>query len=851
MTLRTEPLKAYKCESARRCPGGPAGSCADHHDTTAVGCGACMPGAYSDGDKCVPCDGTVDVLPFVFVVLLALFLFVVLVVAVSREAIKQTNAGLTCVLLMGVGVTTLQTLAIFSQLSFEWLEPIRSILRAVHVLSFNADTLKVACIMDVNVVAQYASRQFTAPVSIPVVGTVLLLKRRFWDSEVQVVPQTVNAVGTVFNVFFISILMTCLCPFVCYRHPGNGGSSVVGQASILCWQEGEHSSMVAVGMVTFALVPLPFLVSAAYGIRKYPAKVKSTHSKTFLLYCRFLFSRFNPETYYYSSVMLLRSFLITIVPVAFQDVGVQIIMLTATLLCFFALQTWLRPWRSRIANMLDTMSSVLVVLVLVSASLAGDVEVAMSSLGTISNVIFDLLAFLTLASMIAIAVLMFPKRVPKYSHFICHHKAAASAQARLMKMTLNEESSAARVFIDSDDLKNLDELFNIVKTDVATLVVYLTRDTLRRSWCAGEVTTAFKTMSARVVAVWALGFVAPAEDELNHLDTYIDQDGCNLVQYNIFEIDIRVSFKKLLGVETPHISMRTGCSSSVQFKAITSELLKRNMPEPPKGLPPVPDEAGLILISAEPGNDEAMAAASILASKVQDALFRNFDGAAGLVISLSDRDLGDLNAIGTCLASARAIIILLSAGTMQSPSQLVAILESASRKAVLPKQMSKGSTDPMTSPKSLSDNCVVIPMTLPGFTFPTDHYYSAILPVMVPTGTDEPEASVRNFFKLIAAPFSIEASDQVLDVQAKGVAARVPKNVSKSKSTIQQDFMGALNSVAIRSSIPRSDRTPQAIETNFSLQFREMGEVAPVATGAMVETVSWCSSTQVLTESFN
>ncbi len=43
------------------------------------------------------------------------------------------------------------------------------------------------------------------------------------------------------------------------------------------------------------------------------------------------------------------------------------------------------------------------------------------------------------------------------------------------------------VFIDSDDLKELDQLFDIAKCKVRRLVVYLTRDTLTRPWCAGEV----------------------------------------------------------------------------------------------------------------------------------------------------------------------------------------------------------------------------------------------------------------------------------------------------------------------------------------------------------------------------
>ena len=43
-----------------------------------------------------------------------------------------------------------------------------------------------------------------------------------------------------------------------------------------------------------------------------------------------------------------------------------------------------------------------------------------------------------------------------------HHKKDAAAQARALKLLLQQRKSQLTVFIDSDDLKELDDLFDLV-----------------------------------------------------------------------------------------------------------------------------------------------------------------------------------------------------------------------------------------------------------------------------------------------------------------------------------------------------------------------------------------------------
>ena len=57
--------------------------------------------------------------------------------------------------------------------------------------------------------------------------------------------------------------------------------------------------------------------------------------------------------------------------------------------------------------------------------------------------------------------------------------------ARWCKLVLQDITSE-RVFYDSDDLNQLNSLFEIVSYQTKNVVVLLTRDTLRRIWCAGD-----------------------------------------------------------------------------------------------------------------------------------------------------------------------------------------------------------------------------------------------------------------------------------------------------------------------------------------------------------------------------
>jgi len=87
----------------------------------------------------------------------------------------------------------------------------------------------------------------------------------------------------------------------------------------------------------------------------------------------------------------------------------------------------------------------------------------------------------------------FGPKAKNFQYFLCHAKAEAGCFCRLLKMELVELPQVKReVFLDADNLDDLDKLLSYVGHDLDTLLVLLSKSTLHRAWCAGEVTVARK-----------------------------------------------------------------------------------------------------------------------------------------------------------------------------------------------------------------------------------------------------------------------------------------------------------------------------------------------------------------------
>jgi len=401
------------------------------------------------------------------------------------------------------------------------------------------------------------------------------------------------------------------------------------------------------------------------------------------------------------------------------------------------------------------------ILLLITGSMASGINADSSSIEIMGTLCFSLCACVGVVSVMYFTWKRFIPN-PWYNWFICHHKADASAQARLMKILVQSKTGQS-VFIDSDDLIDLDGLFDVVKAKLDHLVVYLTRDTLSRPWCAGEITTAFRTGGkVKVTKVVTASFSAPADEQLDSMDTYLDLTSCSLSEYGIFNDDIKHAFQKLLDSSTRSVSFGN-INGTMCFHKVLSDLLNR--PNETKTstdqLPPL--KGGMVCISSDK-DLEAVAATMLVSSYIAEEVTR-LEVPADVCLLVDYRD-DDLDAIQKSVCKARAVVVLLTRDTMRSLPQLAAIISL------------------MRSVAEQNNNAGVIPVSTPGFKFPDESYYDRVLP-KVTAGLVIPDAAqrIQAFFKQIAVFFATNSSEGVISKQGQEILRRIPQKAPLSFST--------------------------------------------------------------------
>lgn len=322
-----------------------------------------------------------------------------------------------------------------------------------------------------------------------------------------------NLCGILVFALFVSVTLALLDPFQCVANP-DGSSSMLSNPGIVCFNSEEHTTLLFLSSAGILAYPVTVLAWTTYTVLMYPSRVKSGAGLQLVQRHRFLFQRFKAECYYYGLLLLFRNTLLAILPVLLAPVPeVQTEIVGGLLLTSAALQARLWPWRTALANYTDlAMTSLLQILLLGISPLVyrdGDQNVQMVGWLLTLCVLSPLLS-----GLIAVIYALWRHfRPPKlFGIFLCHHKGSAGSLCRLLKLMVSAQSSA-EVFLDSDQLEDLDSIFEVIRAKTRSVVPVLTPELLRQMWCAGELVTAFKNR----VCIWPLrcdGFTDLEIDEL-------------------------------------------------------------------------------------------------------------------------------------------------------------------------------------------------------------------------------------------------------------------------------------------------------------------------------------------------
>ncbi|CAE8615264.1 unnamed protein product [Polarella glacialis] len=517
------PPLVYRCLNVEHCPGGSPGACAPLRKQDSVACGRCEAGAYEADGQCKECSGVNTVANVVVAVLICLLVLGFATFAVNRDVLKQSNSMTGALMMCGILFTGMQTLVVINSITLGSVEPISSIMRALTVLNFNLDILSLSCGFSIDPVSQYAIRQFIPLMLAFTIFVVCAGKKVLIKPELVLHTEFLNTLGTIFSALFLSIVVSALVPLVCYAHPGTNRSSILTIPSILCFQDQQHISMMILGILSFSVVSCPFWAFAMLGTWFFPRWVargdESSNSRLWMF--RWLFYRFKPETYYYGIGFLTRSLLISLVPVLpglRDDRASAVIMMCILLQASVVFQAWLQPWRAHLANIADAVMTSTLLLLLICNSMFTQFDVQRGNLETTSLAIFVIwisVGVLTAGWFLYMRVKS--SMYKPFQYFICHHKAGAGSFSRLLKQLLTSSIGFKKsVFIDSDDLKDLDRLFDYVASSTDSLVILCSAEIMSRPWCLGEMVSA-KGAGVKTIKLILPGFLPPSREFIEGL----------------------------------------------------------------------------------------------------------------------------------------------------------------------------------------------------------------------------------------------------------------------------------------------------------------------------------------------
>lgn len=793
MTLPGEPEQVYACIDQGACPGGTSGECGSLRNPASVACGDCLPAAHHSSDGCEQCDGVTiaGVTVLILAVVAALVLPGVFALMANRDLQHLSLRSADTAVIVSIAVTSIQAMGILGQLPIGWFEPVASLLKVCGFINLDLQVLRVSCFFHVPNAVSYMVD--LSPIWLGLVSAMIALSlKKCRVARMDLVSEYVNAVGGLGVMLFVSITIACLKPLICYYHPQGGLSSVRSVPSVLCFHSGQHGIMMACGLIGLLVCPLPFVAFAVFMTWLYPRTLAS--NPRLLQATRFLFYKYKATRYYYGLLQLTRSFAICLVPVVLRSSTARQCVMLGFILCLSGqVQQALSPWRARLSNILDGALSLLVVCLLLCGTMASNFDAELDSLSSMGTAAFGTALGLGAVALIRAFLLTVFKR-KAFDFFLCHHKADAGAQARLLKMLLDGRGTT-KSFLDSDHLFDLDTLFDTVKVNVLNLVVLLTQATLTRPWCVGEIATAciHTIKTSRLIG---RGFAPPTPENFAQLDGYIDLSSCSLTRYGITSDLMEQGLRWLLSDSVrclelevdlpPWTTYAAACQWLVAFSMGRQDLLGRMSTKLSAKQPPSRSRSGLpsnrsIMLSADNKDDEAGAALGILRIGLLSRLC--FEGYELIAVHhlASDESAEDLVQM---IVSASVIAVVLTAGTLQSTCQLRLMVSAIAAQEAGPSQSLAGANlISMEADTSL----VVIPLSTPGFRFPSESFLKESLPPTFYQSDSVGLPQLRRFFRLIAMAVSPNDSRSILEAQTGTLCARIQASTKKSTTAATND----------------------------------------------------------------
>eukprot|EP00930_Biecheleria_cincta_P001325 TRINITY_DN10245_c0_g1_i1.p1 TRINITY_DN10245_c0_g1~~TRINITY_DN10245_c0_g1_i1.p1 ORF type:complete len:1436 (-),score=255.23 TRINITY_DN10245_c0_g1_i1:62-3883(-) len=485
-----DPLNVFKCLKALDCPGGLPGTCRGGRE--GIACSICPAGKVWSGEICSTCAESFRWLILLLGMFVALIFLAAVHVASNWPMVKGDKVVMSAAFFVGMAITVVLTFGIYGTLTAIWVAPLSDFMSSLSFIEIDLEYVSFSCIVGTkSYISRYVTRMCGFPIAVvwAIAGVCLLhcVPRARGITNLNVAAFT-NTSGFLMSALFVSVSLMSLEGLRCNSNP-NGRFNLMADETIMCWEGGNHMVILVLSAIAVLLYPVFFITLTGIAVYWFgPLSIR--HGVSFTTRVRFLTARMKPDCVIFSFWWNVRNFVISLCPVlASNSFGAQVFLMIVIFLSWMAMQTKHQCWRFSMLNIIDTIVSAVQVAMLSLFGFlgAGSVDPSMVGLCIIVMLLFVLLL------LVGMAVHQIAERflkVTSYDVFLTHHKAAAALLARHLKMLFAQIGSNINVFLDVDELDNLDNLSFAVK-NTRKLIIVLTCDVLRRPWCAVEIGTAF------------------------------------------------------------------------------------------------------------------------------------------------------------------------------------------------------------------------------------------------------------------------------------------------------------------------------------------------------------------------
>lgn len=485
------PFRVWRCLNPKVCPAGSAGSCAANRQAR-PGCTHCDYGFNEQGGVCEPCKFAASA-GFAFGALLAVCLALVLFHVSSNFSMSQTSAeGFIGSSLAAMAMTAVLMIRAFGSVQLQAQFPVKAFFDGLQILILRLDVLALPCLMGTSELwSKYMLELLVLPIAVLMLGLILLcagIFKRFRKALRVSWPKFLNSCGGLMSTFFISMSVLAVNPFNCQTQP-TGQVSLLRDLAVECWTP-AHRRLIVMACIALLVYPITFMSITIFVTWKKLTLLRR-YGHSFVLATRFFFGRFKPDKGSSFVFLAMRHLLVALLPVIAQGApSVQHLLLLILVLSWLAFAVWSQPWRFLTLNVADFLSSLCYVIILFQLQMLQLAPVDSTIMGW--TVVVECCLLMAILVLSGLGWLLITKlRGKPFKYFLSHHKEAAGLFCRQLKLQLQSHTRDT-VFLDVDNLTDLDQLEFVVRTRTEILVVVLTTQVLHRLWCAVEIVTAWK-----------------------------------------------------------------------------------------------------------------------------------------------------------------------------------------------------------------------------------------------------------------------------------------------------------------------------------------------------------------------